>query len=100
MINSVTTADYLDELFDSDSDESEFSGFSEFDSHIEVGDLSDDDIIPDAESADDNWTDDFSPLRTRRDAADRCRGSNRQGVTTRIIADAEGILVAKELLAA
>ncbi|KAH3818881.1 hypothetical protein DPMN_020517 [Dreissena polymorpha] len=58
-------ADYLDQLFDSDSDESELSGFSEFDSDIEVGDLSDDDIIPNAEAADDNWTDDFSPLRVR-----------------------------------
>ncbi|KAH3894434.1 hypothetical protein DPMN_018591 [Dreissena polymorpha] len=47
-------ADYLDQLFDSDSDESELSGFSEFDSDIEVGDLSDDDIIPNAEAADDN----------------------------------------------
>ncbi|XP_052218050.1 piggyBac transposable element-derived protein 4-like [Dreissena polymorpha] len=56
-------ADYLDQLFDSDSDESEFSGFSEFDSDIEVGDLTNYDIIPDAEAADDNWTDDFSPLR-------------------------------------
>ncbi|XP_052275932.1 piggyBac transposable element-derived protein 4-like [Dreissena polymorpha] len=56
-------ADYLDQLFNSDSDESELSGFSEFDSDIEVGDLSDDDIIPNAEAADDNWTDDFSLLR-------------------------------------
>ncbi|XP_052275492.1 piggyBac transposable element-derived protein 4-like [Dreissena polymorpha] len=56
-------ADYLDQLFNSDSDESEFSGFSEFDSDIEVGDLSDEDIFPNAEAADDNWTDDFSPLR-------------------------------------
>ncbi|KAH3702929.1 hypothetical protein DPMN_077957 [Dreissena polymorpha] len=58
-------ADYLNQLFDSDSNEFEFSGFSEFDSDVEVGDLSDDDIIPDAEAADDNWTDDFSSLRVR-----------------------------------
>ncbi|KAH3882047.1 hypothetical protein DPMN_005976 [Dreissena polymorpha] len=56
-------ADYLDQLFDSDL--YELSGLSELDSDIEVGDLSDDDIIPNAEAADDNWTDDFSPLRVR-----------------------------------